>query len=247
MINSKFEKILLVIVWYVLLIIFRFILPISEPPTNIDKYVVVFLSTMVTVIIYRVYIYHRDKRILKNINHLLEANQIEEAIKYIDKWLAKQKKCRSVYMYKLYVMAMCGRITEFEQMLSECERTNKYRKLITLDFVEALRVIINYFKTCNCMVVSLKQQYWAEIMDVLSEKDHKKNIPILLSMYSRTKFKMIKSVLAFKLYLTYLSINNNEKAEFYYNEALKYAPSLEIAYYIENTGDGPLCSNENLK
>ena len=77
------------------------------------------------------------------------------------------------------------------------------------------------------------QGYWGEIVNVLSEKDYNKNIPDLLNMYN-TNFDIIKTVLAFKLYLTYLDINVTEKAEYYYNEALKYAPSLEIAYCIQN-------------
>ena len=36
MINSKLEKVLIVLVWYVFLITFRLVLPIEEPPGNVD-------------------------------------------------------------------------------------------------------------------------------------------------------------------------------------------------------------------
>ena len=240
--NSKLEKVLLVLVWYVLLITFRFVLPISEPLSAIDKYVVIFLSVLVTIIIYRVYIYYRYRLLLKNINLLLETNQLDEAVKYINRFLSGRKKSRLAYAYKLYVLAMCGQITEFEKMLCECKLSNKYKKIFKLDFVQGSISIINYFKTSTTTVMFINKQGWAEMINILLEKDHEKNIPILLSMYSNTKFAMIKSVCALKLYLTYFEIENFEKAEHFYNKALEYAPSLEVAYYIEKktgqkTGD----------
>lgn len=233
MINSKTEKLLLVLAWYIFLMAFRFILPVSEPPSNIDKNVVVLLSVMATIIIYRIYIYNINKYILKNINALLETNQLQEAIEYINKCLKKQKKSYSLYMYKLYVLAMCGRITEFEKMLSECERSNKYYSIITLDFVEGLKSIISYIKTGKCTIASFKERYWFEIVSLLSDENFEKIIPNLVQMYSIAKFGIIKTVLALRLYRIYLELNN-EKSEYYYNEALKYAPSLEITYYIES-------------
>ena len=234
MINSKLEKILLVLLWYVFLIILKLVLPISEPPRDIDKYIVISLSVFVTTTVYRIYIYYRNKNILRNVNLLLEANQLDEALKYINKCLSKQKKSCSIYAYKLYVLAMCGQINEFEKMLYECENAKKYRELISLEFVQALICIINYFKTCTNTYASVNQQRWDEIINVLSEQESEKGISNILSAYSSEKFSLIKSAYAFKLYLTYLKIENTEKAERYYNKALKYAPSLEVAYYIKN-------------
>ena len=68
----------------------------------------------------------------------------------------------------------------------------------------------------------------------LSEKETAKNIPVLLNAYSSATFGIIKSVYAFKLYFTYLRMENIEKAGLYYEKALEFAPSLEIAFYIEN-------------
>ena len=111
--------------------------------------------------------------------------------------------------------------------------------------MKGLISVINYFKTCTCICDCSNQQYWGEIINALSAQNDETNFPRLLSIYSRTKFGMIKSVFAFKLYLTYTESKNSEKAEHYYDIALKYAPSLEIAYYIETsrhnkTGDDSL-------
>ena len=235
MLDSRVEKVLIIFSWYVLLLTFRFVLPISEPPSNIDKYVVITLSIVATILISHIYVYFKNKHILKKINFLLETNQLEKAIKYINNYSKRQKNCISVHMYKLYVLAMSGRIIEFEKTISKFEGSNKYRKLLKSDFVLGLTYIINYFKTCTCAETLLAQQYWNDIVYALSEKDHEKGIPILLSMYSSATFDMIKSVLSFKLYLTYLEIGDIEKSEKYYNESMKYAPSLEVLHYIEKS------------
>ena len=105
MIGSKLEKAIFLFVGYGFLILFRFILPISEPPSSVDKYVVVVLSVLVTSILYRVYLRCRNKHIFKNISFLLETNQLEDVQKYINKWFGKHKKSCSIYMYKLYLHA----------------------------------------------------------------------------------------------------------------------------------------------
>ena len=231
MINSKLE------------ITFRFVLPISEPIGNIDKYVVVFLSVATSIMAYHIYTYHRNKKILNKINFLLENNELDEAERFINNCLAKQKKNSSVYMYKLYVLGMCGRITEFEKAISKCQQLRKYKKLLELDFVKGLICIIDYFKTSTNTCICSNRQYWGEIVDALSAQNDEKNIPELLNIYSRAKFYIIKSVVAFKLNLIYKESKNFEKAEYYYDIALQYAPSLEIEYYIEmskKTGDGSM-------
>lgn len=231
MLNSKLEKILFILVLYTLLIVLKFIFQISSPPNNINKFVIVFLGVTITLCVYRIYTYYRNKHILKNVNILLEASKFEEAIKYIDKCLEK-KNCPSIYMYRLYVIAFCGRISEFEDMLGTCEKSKRYKKIITLDFTKALKGIINFLKTGNCEVEHLKQQHWLQIITVLSEKNCEKNISALLNMYN-TKFNMLKTVLAFKLHLTYLKLNDVKNSEYYYNEALEHAPSPEIIYCIK--------------
>lgn len=243
MVNSKLEKVLLVLVWYALLITFRFVLPISAPPSDIDKYVVIFLSVLVTIIVYRMYVHYRNKHILKTVNILLEENRLDEATRYINKCLSKHKSS-SVYAYKLYALAMCGRITEFEKMLSECNKSNKYKKIVGLDFVRGLVSIISYFKTCNSTTVSVNQQSWAEIVNTLLEEEIESSIPNLLNAYSNATFGIIKSVFAFKLHFIYLKIGDIEKAERYHHESLKYAPSLEVAYYIEHSRNLE-CGGEN--
>ncbi len=233
MLSSKIEKIIVALMWYVLLIIFRFVLPISEPPSDIDKYVVVFLSVMTTIIICRVYVYHRNKHMIKNINILLESNQLEEAISYAEHCFNKHKKSNTVYTYRLYAMAMCGRITEFDKILYECSDSKKRKKIMQMDFVKGLESIIRCLKTTNCEMVDINERFWKEIVSALSEKDHRKSIPVLLNIYN-TKYSFIKTVVAFKLCLIYSELNDTNKSEHYYNEALRMAPSLEISYYIED-------------
>lgn len=239
MINSKLEKLLLILIWYGLVITFRFILPISEPPSDTDRYIVVFLSVLVTVIAHRIYVYLASKHILKKIQFLLVTNHLDESIKYIDKCLLRQKKFRLLYAYRLYVLAMCGQITKFDELYFKCKESNKYEKLVSLDFVQGSLYIINSFKAKTFINngVCASQQDWIEIINALSAREDEKSEQVLLGAYCSAKLSMIKSVFAFKLYLTYLKLGNTEKAEYYYNCALKYAPSLEVTHYIENARD----------
>ena len=175
MINSKLEKVLIVLVWYVFLITFRLVLPIEEPPGNVDKYIIIFLSVITTLAVYHVYAYYRNRHVLNKINILLENNELDKAEEYINKCSLKQKKCRAVYMYKLYTIAMCGHIGEFEEELSKCKQLKKYKNLLDWDFIKGLKSIIGYFKTCDSTVVLSGNGYWGEIMNVLSLQNKEEN------------------------------------------------------------------------
>lgn len=235
MINSKLEKVLIVLVWYVFLITFRLVLPIEEPPGNVDKYIIIFLSVITTLAVYHVYAYYRNRHVLNKINILLENNELDKAEEYINKCSLKQKKCRAVYMYKLYTIAMCGHIGEFEEELSKCKQLKKYKNLLDWDFIKGLKSIIGYFKTCDSTVVLSGNGYWGEIMNVLSLQNKEENAVVLSNLCNCAKSGLIKSVFAFKLYLTYSENGDLEKSESYYNAALKYAPSSEVACCIENS------------
>lgn len=230
MINSKLEKFLSVLVLYALLVTCRFVLPVSEPPTNTESNVAILLSIITTAIILRVYTHYRDKNALKKIVLLLETNDLDGAEKYVNKCLKNQKNGLSAHLYKLYVSVMCGRIKEFEELLLKCGQSNRYKKMLASLFVRELIVIVDYIKSPNGKISDPDLTQTTKALSMQNEED----LPYLLDIYGKIKYSLFKALFAVKIYLIYAKCGNVEKAEQYYELAIKHAPSSEISYYIEN-------------
>lgn len=244
MINSKLENFLSIVVLYGILIGIRFVLPVSDPPTNKNRVAIIILSIFIWLILLRIYLRLRDKRVVKKVDLYLKQNEFDACILYIDKCLQGHKKTSWLKIMKAYALAMAGHIGDFYDFTVQI-KDNK-RCLAHIQLIQIFNIIFSFLKGEDCTQFSpidnSSDVYVMKIGNLLQNINYNDDsiIPTALQLY-RTPYNLFKSVVALVLAEQYAKIGDTYNMEIYTADAKKYAPSSEVLFYLtKHEGDSQI-------
>lgn len=238
MLNSKIEKVLIIILLYIFLIVPALIVPVQNPNLEI-KLQYCILSFLLTVFVFWVYKKISTNYVHKKIRQYWELNQYENACEYIEKCMKKNRKIAWLKFEKLFLIALQGKITDFRTYDYELKKNyytveKKYSKS-TIQF-EKLFYYISDNKLPEQQDVNFKNATYLDIIIwLLSEKEQKnfEEIKEYLFMVYNSPYLLYKSVSAFLISEQYQKIKDYDNANLFMKKAKQYAPSNEIKYFFE--------------
>lgn len=238
MLNSKLEKVIGGIVWYVFLIVFQLILPSSSPLSFKDLPGLLVLSCGVSYIYFSIYFHFRNKHFKKKVSLYLDQNQFDACVTYVEKCLKGHKKSPWLKLEKANMLAMSGRIEEFYDFIATIKNDEKITKKFHYDFIQDFEIVFSFLKKdnavqlpkANCQDNSCLGKI-AEIIQSVNNTEKNDVIPKALSIYN-TKHALYKSVIALILAEQYEKNGDTANVQTYVADAKKYAPSAEVLYYL---------------
>lgn len=236
--KSKFEKIMIIILWFLILITLRLVFPIEKMDFEV-KLQLCIATTIIVFILYYLYLKIRNNIIVNKINSYLLCNDFNSCISYINKCIESHKKVFWLRFKKVVILAMMGEYAEFKSLATEIKKDSRIYKKDYLCVIQKYELLYDYLcgKDVLNIDISLSSNSFLDRILYLIFKTKKMlpqdRISYALDIYN-TPYYLYKVIAAIILSIEYSNINDVENAKLFLLKATEYAPSKEINYFIEN-------------
>lgn len=232
--NSKIEKILLGVLWYLNLIGLRLIMPIQEIDYKITAQFIL-ASFVPTTLELFIYLKLRNNIILKNIARYHKNNEFDACLSYLDKKIVQYKKTEWIKHERVLTLAMKGDVLEF-RAAAEKTKQEPHKASIRLEIIEKFIFLYQILFDDSTKSTGAYSKTNLTIDNLINLLVNRKNmqsnevVSTALLIYNSETF-LYKSIAAKILYEEYLEKDINT-AQLYLSKAKELAPSPDILNWI---------------
>lgn len=236
MVNSKLEKIIFAVAWFIILIGLKIIFPIKIIDFEV-KLQLCIASTALTLTLFYLYIKARNSVIFKKINRFLETNEFTACFDYLEKCIRTHPKLFWLKFQKLMLLALKGEITQFKSYLNIIKRDKNIYKNRNLDMIKRFETVFEFItngKVGEIHDVGIRNSYLEEITYLICNQEtisSSEIISIALNIYA-SPYHLYKSISATILANSYSRLNDLNNANLFKLKAKEFAPSNEILYCV---------------
>ena len=242
--RSTLEKIASVIVFFLVLMVLLSLrahqikrgFPADEL-TNIVRLnysVAAFFITFILILLYSTF---RNKHIRKHVVRLVNESRYDEALSYIENIIKNYPKIRNFKLVKMTVLAMSGRIVEFNSQYNILKMSIPKSQLSTINLYYA---VLCFFSNQKCEIPDLKGgspsqkhiEYLLLNKESIDIDTAKKHTDILIS----SNYWLYQSFGALYISDMYQTVGDNVNCLLYRKKALSFSQSDEIMLFINNRG-----------